>query len=71
MLTEEDSDTPLTKEIKNAGASGPPPPKKKNLVTFLKKEQSHQTAATLSASRSPLQKLKAEIETYKVSPKPC
>ena len=45
----------------------PPAPKKKKLVTFLKKEQSEQVAST--CTYTPLQKLKSEIDAYKVSPK--
>ena len=44
----------------------PPLPKKKKLLTFLKKDQ---TDGTASSSYSPGQKLKREIETYKLSPK--
>ena len=49
-----------------SAADVPPPHKKKKLMTFLKKDQ---TDATSSALRSPLQKLKEEIEMYRFCPK--
>ena len=51
-------------------AAEPPPAKKKKLVAFLKKQSTESSESTgeTSHSRSPLQKLKAEIEAYKLSP---